>query len=189
MESEEQIKNPVEEMMRFWQGWMAAGMDSMMRSMALLGPGTPVVAWTTVLREQVERAVQMAVESTKVAGFPDLTRLSEEVGLLRAQTGALSTSMAMMQAAFQAQQQGWKTLEMIVQQTAAAQQEAKRVVETWTTQWEERVGVITRGLEEWRERWEEMLRQSMTMSQAGQRGMEELTKTMWDLAKKVTGGA
>jgi hypothetical protein len=34
-----------------------------------------------------------------------------------------------------------------------------------------------------------MLRQSMAMSQAGQRGMEELTKTMWDLAKKVTGGA
>lgn len=191
MESEEQVKNPVEDMMKFWQGWMAAGMDSMMRSMSLLAPGTPVLAPTTVLREQVERAVQMGLEAWKVPALLDLTRLSEEVSLLRAQTEAMSASMATMQAAFQAQQQGWKTLETIVQQTAAVQQEAKRAVESWTTQWGERVAAMTRGMEEWRGRWEEMLRQSVAVSQAGQKGLEELTKTMWDLAKKkkVTGGA
>ena len=188
MESEEQAKNPVEEMMRFWQGWMAAGMDSMMRSMTLLAPGTPVIAWTTVLREQVERAVQMALETAKVPGFPDLKRMTEELSLLRAQTEVLNVGMATMQAAFQAQQQGWKALETIVQQTAAAQEEAKRVVESWTMQWEDRVGAMTRGMEEWRERWEEMLRQSMAMSQAGQKGMEDLTKTMWDVANKMTRG-
>ncbi|MCI0407201.1 MAG: hypothetical protein L0191_01340 [Acidobacteria bacterium] len=189
MEGEEQAMNPFEEMLRFWQGWTAASMDSMMRAMTLLAPGTPALAWTTVLREQVERAVQVALEAGKVQGLPDLTRLSEEVSLLRAQTEAMSASMATMQAAFQAQQQGWRTLETMVQQTAAAQQEAKRAVETWATQWEERVGAMTRGMEEWRGRWEEMLRQSVAVSQAGQKGLEELTKTMWDLAKKkkVTG--
>ncbi|MGH7411741.1 MAG: hypothetical protein ACREJ6_11875 [Candidatus Methylomirabilis sp.] len=189
MGSEEQTKNPVEEILKSWQSWMAAGTDAMMRTMTLLAPGTPILAWTTVLREQVERAVQMALEAGEVPGFPDLTRLSEEVGLLRAQTEALGAGMATMQAAFQAQQQGWKTLETIVRQTAAAQEEAKRAVEGWTAKWEERVGAMTRGMEEWRERWEEMLRQSMAMSQAGQKGLEELTKTMWDLAKKVTSGA
>lgn len=191
MDSEEHGKNPVEEMMRFWQGWTAAGMESMMRTMTLLAPGTPVLAWTTVLREQVERAVQMALEAGKVPGLPDLTRLSEEVSLLRAQTEAMNAGMSTMQAAFQAQQQGWKTLEKIVQQTAAAQQEAKRAVETLTTQWEKQVAGTNRGMEEWRQRSEEMLRQSVAASQAGQKGLEELTKKMWDLGKKkkVTGGA
>jgi uncharacterized protein YhaN len=92
--------------------------------------------------------------------------------------------MSTMQAAFQAQQQGWKALEAIVQQTAAAQEEAKRAMERWTTQWEEQLGTLGRGMEEWRQRWEEMLRQGMAMSEASQKGLEELTKTMWDLARK-----
>jgi len=187
MESEAQGKNPMEDMLKFWQGWMAAGMDSMMRTMTPLAPGTPVLAWTTVLREQVERAVQMAMESGKVPWLPDLAQVGKEVSLLRAQTEALSSSLAMMQAAFQAQQQGWKTLEMIVRQTATAQEEAKRTVEGWRTQWEEQLAAMTRGMEESRERWEEMLRQGVAMSQASQKGVEDLTRTMWDLAKKVTG--
>jgi hypothetical protein len=190
MENQEQTKNPVEEMLRFWQNWMTLGTDAMMRTMTLVAPGAPAFPWGTMFQEQVERAVKMAMDATKVAGFPDLARFSEELSLLRAQTEALSQTMGTMQAAFQAQQQGWKALEAVVQQTAAAQEEAKRAMERWTTQWEEQLGTLGRGMEEWRQRWEEMLRQGMAMSEASQKGLEELTRTMWDVArkKKTTGG-
>ena len=46
---------------------------------------------------------------------------------------------------------------------------------------------VTRGLEEWRQRWEEMLRQAMGLSQASQKSLEDLTRTMWDLSQKVIG--
>ncbi|MCI0407651.1 MAG: hypothetical protein L0191_03640, partial [Acidobacteria bacterium] len=81
MEGEEQLKKQAEEMLRLWQIMMAAWMDGMMRSTTFLTPGAPVLAWPTVFREQVERGVQMAMETSKFPGFPDLNRLSEEVGL------------------------------------------------------------------------------------------------------------
>jgi uncharacterized protein YhaN len=187
MTTEEPAKSPAEQLLTFWQNWMAAGTDAMMRTMSLLTPGTPVMAWTTLLREQVERGVQLAMETAKLPGAADLKRLSEEVSLLRAQMEAVSAGLAAMQAAFAAQQQGWKTLETIVQQTAAVQDEVKRTVEGWRTRWEEQVETTTRRMEEWGQRWEEMLRQGMAMTQASRQGLEELTRTMWDLARKLTG--
>jgi uncharacterized protein YhaN len=184
MEGEERLKKQAEEMLRLWQIMMAAWMDAMMRSTAFLTPGAPVVPWTTVFREQLERGVQMAMQASKFPGVPDLNRLSDEVGLIRAQTEALVTGLTAMQAALQAQQQGWKTLEATVEQTARAQEEAKRLLESWTAQWEERIHAMTHGMDEWRQRWEEMLREGLAMGQSSQKGLEELTKTMWDLAKQ-----
>ncbi|MCI0407425.1 MAG: hypothetical protein L0191_02475 [Acidobacteria bacterium] len=189
MEGEEQLRKQAEEVLRPWQIMVAAWMDAMMRSTAFLTPGAPVLPWTTVFREQFERAVGMAVETSRFPGVPDLNRLSEEVGLLRAQTEALVTGLATLQAALQAQQQGWKTLEATVQQTAKVQEEAKRLFESWTAQWEERIHAMTRGVDEWRQRSEEVLREAMAIGQASQKGFEELTKTMWDLAKKFGGGS
>ncbi|MGH7369853.1 MAG: hypothetical protein ACREJ4_11340 [Candidatus Methylomirabilaceae bacterium] len=189
MEGEEQLKKQAEEMLGLWQMIMAAWMDAMVRSTALLTPGTPALAWATMMRKQAERGVQMAMEASKFPGLPDLNRLSDEVSLLRAQTEALVTGLAAMHAAFQAQQQGWKTLEAAVEQTAKAQDEAKRLFESWTAQWEERVHAMTRGMDEWRQRWEEMLREGMAMGQASQKGLEDLTKTMWELARKVSSGS
>ena len=187
MEGQEQAKNRAEEMLGLWQMMMAASTDAMMRTMTLLASGAPPFAWATMMREQAERGVQMAMEAGKVPGLPDLKRLGEEVALLRAQTEALVTGLAAIQAAFQAQQQGWKTLEAVVQQTAKAQEEAKRFLESWTAQWEERVHAMTRGMDDWRQRWEEMLREGMAMGQASQKGLEDLTKTMWELARKFSG--
>ncbi len=189
MDSKEGAVNPIEEMLKFWQNWIRTGMEAMNRIVALMASGTPPpLAWTTVLSEEAGRAVQMFMEGTKLAGFPDFKRMSEEVSLLRAQMEAMRTGMSAMQAAFQAQQQGWRALETMVQQIAAVQEEARRAVDTWTAGWEEQLGVMTRGLEEVRQHWGEMLRQGIAVSQASQKGVEELTRTVWELARKVTGG-
>lgn len=36
--------------------------------------------------------------------------------------------------------------------------------------------------------WHEVLRPGMAMSQASQKSIEDLTKTMWDISRKVMGG-
>jgi uncharacterized protein YhaN len=187
MADEAHARTPVEEMVKLWQAMMSAGIDAMMRSTAIMTPGKAIPAWTTMFREQLERSMQMAVETSRFPGLADLSRLSGEVSSLREQTEALVAGLAALQAAFQAQQGGWKALEAVIRQTAQAQGDAVRLLETWTAQWEERVAAMSHGMDEWRQRWEEILREGMAVGQASQRGLDEITKTMWDLTRRFAG--
>lgn len=78
-------------------------------------------------------------------------------------------------------------LEGSVRQVTKAQEDIQEAMATWSHQWEDRLAGVTHGLEEWRQRWEETLRQAMAISHASQKSLEDLTKTMWDLSRKVAG--
>lgn len=171
MSEEFQSKNPAEEMIKFWQAWMTAGMEAMQRTATLFAPGGGLPEWMAALREQTEKAVGSALGAAGLPSGQDIQRLGKELDALRSQVEAMG-----------------QALEAFAQQAARAQQEIQQTMATWARQWEERMSAVTRGLEEWRGRWDETLRQGMAMSQASQKSLEELTKTMGDLSQKVMGG-
>ena len=176
-----------EEMIKFWQAWMSAGMDAMQRTATLFASGSAGTEWTAGLRDQMEKAVGAALEAARIPSAQDFQRLSQELGALRAHVEVMRTGMAAMESLVKGQQEMWRALEGSVRQGTRAQQEIQHAMATWSSQWEDRMAGVTGGLEEWRQRWEEMLRQAMGLSQASQKSLEDLTRTMWDLSQKVMG--
>lgn len=188
MPEESQSKNPAEEMIKFWQAWMTAGMEAMQRTATLFAPGGGPPEWAAGLRDQIEKAVRTTLEAARIPSAGDFQRLVEELGSLRSRVEGMQTAVAALESVVKGQEAMGRALEGSVQQAARAQQDMQHAMATWTGQWEDRIAGLARGLEEWRGRWDETLRQGMAMSQASQKSLEELTKTMGDLFQKVMGG-
>lgn len=187
MAEQSEPKNPAEEMIKFWQSWMTAGMEAMQRTAMLFAPGGGLPEWMTSLRDQTQKAVRAGLEAAGVPSAQDLQKFAQELGALRSNMEAMRTGLAALESLVKGQQAMWQALEGSVQQATRAQQEIQQAMVAWSSQWEDRVAGFTRGLEEWRQRWEEMLRQGMAVNQASQKSLDDLTKTMWDLSKKITG--
>lgn len=188
MTEKSQPKSPAEEMVKFWQAWMSAGMEAMQRTAKLFAPGGGLPEWTAGLRDQTERAVRAALETAGLPPAQDLQKIVQELGALRAQVEAIRTGLAALDLLVKGQQAMWQALEGSVQQATRAQREIQQAMTDWGKQWEDRMAGLTRGLEEWRHRWDEMLRQGMAVGQASQKSLEDLTKTLWDLSQRMMGG-
>lgn len=179
--------NPAEEIVKFWQSWMSAGVDAMQRTATLFAPVGASTEWITGLRDQIGKAVQAALEAARIPTAQDFQRFAQELGALRAQVEAMQAGVAALESLVKGQQAMGRALEGSVQQAAKTQEEMRRTIAAWSGQWEDRMAGVTRAVEEWRQRWEEMLRQGMTTSQASQKNLEDLTKSMWNLSQKVMG--
>jgi uncharacterized protein YhaN len=188
MAEQMQAKNPAEEMVKFWQSWMSAGLDAMQRTAMLFAPGGSLSEWTAGLHDQVGKAVQAAFEAAHVPTAQDYQRLIQELGGLRAHAEAMRSGLAALDSLVKGQQAMWQALEGSVQQATKAQQEMRHAMAAWTSQWEERMVAVTRGMEEWRQHWDEMLHQGLAAGQASQKALEDLTKTTWELSQKMMGG-
>lgn len=181
-------KNPAEEMIKLWQSWMTAGIEAMQRTATLFAPGAWQPEWIAGLPDQIEKAMRASLEAARIRSAQDLQRVVQELDTLRSTVAAMQTGLAALESLMKGQQEMWRAVENSVQQATKAQHEIQRAMTTWTRQWEDRLAGVTRGMEEWRSRWEEMLRQGVAMSQASQKSLEDLTKTMWNLSQKVMGG-
>lgn len=187
MSEEKKIPLPMEELFRFWQMWVMMGMDMLMRAPAFFAALGKGMEKPGLGREEIERVIQAALQAWRLPSPDDPQKMTGEMAALRGQVEAVQRALGAVEAALRLQAEGWKTLQALLQRVAAAQEEGQRALQAWRSQIEERVGSGARLMEEWGRRWEEALRQGMAFGQASQKGLEELTKTVWDLSKKVAG--
>jgi hypothetical protein len=187
MAEQSEPKNPMEELIKLWQAWTMAGMEAMQRTSALFTRGT-FPQGAIGLQDQMEKAMRAAFEAWRIPSAQDFQRFAEEVRVLRSSVETMQAGLSALETLVKGQQAMWQAVEASVQRAAQVQQEMQGAMASWSKQWEERLAEVTRGMEAWRRQWEETLRQGMAMGQASQKSLEDLSKTMWDLSKKVMGG-
>ncbi len=188
MAEQAEARNPMEEMIKLWQAWMTAGMDAMQRTASVFASEGGLPGWTADWRDQMEKVMRAVLEAARIPSAQDLQRVVQALDALRSNVAMTQAGLAALESVMKGQQEMWRALEGSVQQATRSQQEMQQSMATWSKNWEERIASMARGMEEWRERWDAMLRQGMAMSQTSQKNLEDLTKTMWDLSKKMMGG-
>ncbi len=187
MAEQSEPKNPMEDLIKLWQAWTMAGIEAMQRTSALFTRGT-FPQGATGLQDQMEQAMRAVFEAWRIPSAQDFQRLAEEVRVVRSTVEAMQAGLSALEALVKGQQAVWQAVQASVQQATQAQQEMQGAMASWSKQWEERLTEVTRGMESWRQQWEETLRQGIAMGQASQKSLDDLTRTMWDLSKKVMEG-
>ncbi len=178
----------MEEIVRLWQAWMSAGLEAMQQTANLFAPPGGLPEWMAGLHDQIGKAVRATLEAARIPAAQDLQRLAEEVRTLGSVVEGVRTGLAALESLARGQQEMWQALVRSVEQATQTQQEILDTMATWRSQWEERTAGMTHALEDWHRRWDEMARQGMAMSQASQKDLQDITRTMWDLSQKVMGG-
>jgi uncharacterized protein YhaN len=177
----------MEDLIRLWQAWTAAGLDAMQRTSALCTQGAfPQAA--IGLQEQMEKAMRAVCDAWHVPSARDVQRVAEEMRLLRSTVEAMQAGLSALEALVKGQQAVWQAVEASVQQATQAQQAMQGAMASWSRQWEGRLTEVTRDMEAWRRQWEDLLREGIATGQASQRNLEDLTKRMWDLSRKMLEG-
>ncbi len=150
-------------------------------------PPEPLAELWQAWADQLRKAMQASLEAARIPSAADLERLAEELRSLRGALDAVRTGTSELRSMVTWQQETWQVLGDSVEEATRVQKEAQQAMTVWSQHWEERMTSLTRDLEEWRRQWDEALRQGVALGQASQKGLEELTKTVWDLSQRAMG--
>lgn len=184
---EKRAEMPFGEIFALWQKMMWEGFEAMLKAPAFAAGLGKAFEGSTAFQEQMQKNIQAALKAMNLPTAEDLRRIAEGLSAMQAQLEAMKSYLGAVEAAVKLQEEWRKGMDETIRRLLAFQEEGQKAFQAWTKQVEDRFQGLQRFWEEGARRWEEGLQQSVAFAQTSQRSLEELSKTVWDISRKVFG--